>query len=100
MGLPRKPTLKRYEPWTPEVVRQRIKVSEIISRLHKHLEGGCEMSSTQIKAAEILLRKAVPDLASTQHTGEVTHLYVMALPAANESTLEWQRSHALTLNPS
>lgn len=51
--------------------RDRIKVSMIINRLHDHIEDKCEMSSTQIKAADILLKKRLPDLKMTEVTGEL-----------------------------
>lgn len=44
----------------------------LADRLEKHALGTLdpEMSNSQVRAAEILLRKCVPDLASIQHTGE------------------------------
>ena len=50
--------------------RDRIKVGVLLNRLMNHAIGDVEMSSTQIKAAEILLRKRVPDLAAVQHSGD------------------------------
>lgn len=32
--------------------------------------GELEMSSASLKAAEIVLRKTIPDLARTEHTGQ------------------------------
>jgi hypothetical protein len=53
------------KPWTPEVVRQRIKTSWIVYRLHRHIKGKLKLSATQIKAAEILLSRALPTLTQT-----------------------------------
>jgi len=53
----------------PDIVRQRIQTSQLINRLNNHVHGKCEMSQTQIRAAEILLKKALPDLQSTELTG-------------------------------
>ena len=50
--------------------RARIKVSMLLNRLMNHAVGECEMTATQIKAAEILLKKRVPDLAAIQHSGD------------------------------
>lgn len=58
-------------PWTPDKVRERIKTSVIADRLSKHVLGQIEMSPTQVRAAEILLRKTVPDLSATELTGEL-----------------------------
>lgn len=50
-----------------------------------HALGKNKMTATQIKAAEILLRKAIPDLRTVEHSGEVTqtiqHIGVSALRA-------------------
>jgi len=63
----------RTKPW-PDLVRDRIKASKIIERLQDHVQGEAEMSATQIRAAEILLRKVVPDLSSTEFKGTVEHV--------------------------
>ena len=52
--------------------RERIKTGVLLQRLMQHAEGVIEMTQTQIKAAEILLRKCIPDLAAEQHSGEIT----------------------------
>lgn len=59
----------RKTMWTPEIVRQRIRVGVILNRLKNHMLGRIEMSSTQLQAAQILLKKALPDLAAVEHTG-------------------------------
>lgn len=51
--------------------RQKIRISMLIDRLEKHALGEVEMTSTQIKAAEVLLRKSLPDLQSTELSGHV-----------------------------
>jgi hypothetical protein len=42
----------------------------------------CEMSATQVRAAEILLKKVVPDLSSVEHSGEVAHRDVSEMDEA------------------
>jgi hypothetical protein len=64
----RKIAVRLSEEW-----RTRIKSARIVERLQRHSLGEEEMTQTQIKAAEILLRKCIPDLASVQHSGEVSH---------------------------
>ena len=60
----------RINPNHKAEVRERIKVSQLLNRLHQNaLESEC-MTAGQLKAAEILLRKALPDLASVQHSGD------------------------------
>ena len=55
--------------WTPDIVRARIQTTKLTDRLQDHALGKVKMEATQIRAAEILLKKAVPDLQSTELTG-------------------------------
>jgi hypothetical protein len=50
--------------------RSKIANSQILSCLINHVEGTREMSATQVQAANILLKKVMPDLAAVQHSGE------------------------------
>lgn len=53
-----------------EAHRDKIKNSNILTALIEHVEGKREMSATQVSAGLGLLKKVMPDLASTQITGE------------------------------
>ena len=53
--------------------RDKIQASQIINRLTDHVLGTVEMSSTQVSAASILLKKTLPDLQAIDHTGTVEH---------------------------
>ncbi len=57
--------------WTPDKVRQRIQTSMLLNRLHDHILGTIEISATQLKSIEILLRKSLPDLSAIAHTGDI-----------------------------
>jgi hypothetical protein len=50
--------------------RERIKSGLILSRLEQAALGELEMSPAALKAAEIVLRKTLPDLARTEVTGD------------------------------
>lgn len=52
-----------------EAWKEKIKTSQIMNRLMMHVDGEIELASTQVKAAQILLSKVVPDLARTEHSG-------------------------------
>ncbi len=56
-------------PAYAEAVRARIRAGGIVKRLEDHVLGKVEMTATQVSAALGLLRKAVPDLASVEHSG-------------------------------
>lgn len=49
-------------------VRTKIQASQLINRLQDHALGNLEkeLTGTQLKAIEILLRKSVPDLSQLQ----------------------------------
>lgn len=55
-----------------EQVRERIRAGWIVSRLHACVAGRIEMSAVQVRAAEVLLRKCLPDL----HVAEINHNHV------------------------
>jgi len=48
-----------------------IKVGQLLKRLQGHADGQVELSATQIKAAEILLKKTVPDLKQVDLQGNL-----------------------------
>ena len=47
----------------------RIKAGKLIRRLNDHVHGIVKLSSTQIRAAEILLKRVIPELKSIEHSG-------------------------------
>lgn len=81
-------------PAIAEKFRSSIRVGLIRNRLMKHIIGELQMTPTQVRAAGILLSKAVPNLSNVEHSGEVTHSYVAAMPEVAPSTTEWQKQHA------
>ena len=62
-----------------DATRAKIRTSQLVNRLTNHALGGVdpktkkpiELTVTQVKAIEILLRKALPDLKSI--TGDINH---------------------------
>jgi|TARA_R110000868_G_scaffold258991_1_gene516735 hypothetical protein len=57
----------------PVEVRERIQTSMLINRLSDHVVGKVELSPTQVRAAEILLRKTLADLSQIDGTLKVSH---------------------------
>lgn len=57
--------------WTPEIVRSRIRTSQIMRRLTDHILGTVDMKPSQVTAALGLLRKTLPDLSQVDHSGRV-----------------------------
>lgn len=64
-----------------DMVREKIRASQLINRLENHIipnpetNETVEMTATQVTAALGLLKKAVPDLKATEHSGEVEHKF-------------------------
>ena len=50
--------------------RDKIKNSNILNALVEHVEGQSDMTSTQVTAGIALLKKIMPDLASTDITSD------------------------------
>lgn len=55
-----------------EKTREKIQTSQLINRLQNHAlsEEVTELKPSQLKAIEILLKKSLPDLQSTEITGD------------------------------
>ena len=50
---------------TQDRIRSKIKVFEIVEKLQDHILTGLKLTNTQVRAAEILMRKVAPDLLAT-----------------------------------
>jgi hypothetical protein len=81
----------------PDYVREKIRASQLINRLHKCAFGEISLTMTQLRAIEILLRKSIPDLAAAEIKSEQTHRYVVEVPPVLDRD-EWQRKYGQ--NPS
>ena len=53
-----------------ERTREKIRTSQLLNRLHDHVFKASEVSQTQMKAIEILLRKSLPDLSAVTLSGD------------------------------
>jgi hypothetical protein len=49
--------------------RLKIQVSQLLNRLQRHVLGEVDMLPSQIQAAQILLKKALPDLQAIELQG-------------------------------
>lgn len=50
-------------------VREKIKVSNIIDRLEKHVSGEIELTPAQVTSARVLLDKSLASLTATELSG-------------------------------
>lgn len=49
-----------------ENTRMKIQAAQLINRLTDHANGKVELSATQVRAIEVLLRKTLPDLSDVR----------------------------------
>ncbi len=61
---------KNGKPFRDDTWRGRIKISMLINRLNDHAIGKVELTPSQIKSIEILLRKTIPDLKAIELYGK------------------------------
>lgn len=62
----------RLNPAHDDRTRAKIQTSQIINRLEKLVKGEIDMSPQQVNAANILLRKTLPDLSAVTMDANVT----------------------------
>lgn len=54
-----------------EKTREKIQTTQLVKRLTEHALTDLELSSSQVKAIEILLRKTLPDLKQFEVNGAI-----------------------------
>lgn len=70
-----------------ENTRLKIQAAQLINRLTAHANGEVEMSATQVRATEILLRKILPDLSDVKmdvDSAPITFNLNMTAPEENK----------------
>lgn len=73
--------------------RAKIQTSQLINRLQDHVFKSVEVSTTQLKAIEILLRKVLPDQQAVDMSGKMTsETYVINGSPMTEK--DWAKEHA------
>ena len=72
--------IKLDEHW-----KKRIKIGVIMDRLIKCVNGELDMTNAQLKAADMLLKKVVPDLARTELTGKDNEPLQVVINYPNEN---------------
>jgi len=75
------PVGRRLNTRNDTETRAKIQTSQIINRLTDHMLGKVEMDATQVRSAEILLRKSLPDLSAVELQADVQGITVQILGA-------------------
>jgi hypothetical protein len=78
--------------------RARIQTTQLVNRLQDNALGKLknEMTPGQVRSAEILLKKKLPDLSAAENKTEVVHRYVARLPQKAPDAKAWQQQQAPT----
>jgi len=81
----------RINPKHADSVRERIKIKQLVNRLHDAAMGDIELTPGQVKAIEVLLNKSLPNLSHVEqhNTGELQS-YLVVAPAPLEAD-QWSR---------
>jgi hypothetical protein len=60
----------KLNPRHQQLIRDKINAGLLVEQLHGCAMGEIELTSQQMKAIEILLKKSVPDLSSVELSGD------------------------------
>lgn len=60
----------KLNPRHQQLIRDKIQAGLLVERLTECALGSLELTSQQMKAIEILLKKSVPDLSSVEMSGD------------------------------
>lgn len=74
-----------------EETRAKIQAAQLINRLHGHVMGKVDLTSTQVTSAKALLDKVLPDLKAVEIEADVEHHVVSSEPMTAE---QWAAQHA------
>lgn len=87
-AVPKKKRKRR--PAIAETSRLRIKTGMVLRQLQRHVQGEVDMKATQIKAAEILLKKTLPDLQSMSIEAGDSEVKFVISSEPSQSDMEWE----------
>lgn len=60
---------RKMRPFHTDEIRAKIQASQLVNRLTDHALGKVHLENTQVRAIEILLKKAIPDLSAVELSG-------------------------------
>lgn len=71
-----------------EEARSKIRTTQLLNRLQDHGLGKIELTQTQVRAIEILLKKIVPDVSAHTVQGHIAHDHAFAAEPIS-ATARW-----------
>lgn len=85
----------RKRLYHPDEVREKIKASQLINRLISCSMGEVELTPVQLGAIKILIDKVLPNLATVEISGDISHHFAIEIPAPAESVEAWSKQQLL-----
>ena len=76
-----------------ENTRAKIKVGNILTRLHGLIAGTVDMPPHAVSAALGLLKKVLPDVTSVEITADITTSKVIRTPSISPDNASWLQQH-------
>ena len=73
-----------------DATREKIQASVLITRLHKNAIGEIHMTPAQVRSAEVLLKKVMPDMAQVESLTKQEVQYLVQVPEPIQSGTEWE----------
>jgi len=83
---------RKYKVNHPKRTREKISTSQLVNRLQDHVFGKVKMTATQVRAAEIVLKKSLPDLSAVATTDADTDTGQQILGWDNDSADDHKNS--------
>jgi len=73
----------RKDPRNRDSSNKLASATQLLNRLISHANGDIELSATQIKAAQIVIGKYIPDLKAVELTGKAGGAVILQLMASD-----------------
>lgn len=63
---------RKLRPFHTDEIRAKIQTSQLINRLTDHALGKIELSATQVRSIEVLIKKTLPDLSAVDMNANIS----------------------------
>ena len=85
----------RLSPKVQEETRAKIDTTTIVNKLINHVKGDLKLEASQIRAAEILLKKTLPDLSATELSQDPDRPINPTISDKPMDKDEWKEKHSV-----
>ena len=85
---------RKLKPYQDERTRDAIQATQLVKRLRDHALGLISMTPSQVQAATVLLKKTLPDLVATEHSGSIDIPSVIRAPQVITDSVDWSKAYS------